>query len=147
MPARRRGLAQPGIETHGAYAFMRRYLKGTWDRRSSEAQAVKRLAGALAEDLGGWEGLTTGQRLLVDRIAVKTLVLGRIESYGLKEPVTEGGELRGLWGEHYLAYANSLRLDLQALGLRPVRGDENEGGLDAATMIQRAREREQEQDS
>lgn len=74
---------------------------------------------SIIQDLGGSARLTTAQLLLVDRIIFKLGFLRCVEIYiAEKGPFTEAGQLEPILRETYLAYANSLRLDLQALGIK-----------------------------
>jgi hypothetical protein len=69
-------------------------------------------------DLGPAENdLTTAQIILVDRVVTKLGVIRCIEEHIRENSVMVGQDLAPSLKASYLAYNNSLRLDLQALGL------------------------------
>jgi len=79
----------------------------------------------LIEDIGGTEeGLTTAQRVLIDRIISKLGVVRCIEEHIRENTVMTGHELAPSLRKSYLAYNNSIRLDLQALGIDKRQADE-----------------------
>jgi len=72
----------------------------------------------LIDDLGPTEAdLSAAQKVLIDRAVSKLCLLRCIEEQVKEEGVFRGGRLSHVLGEAYLAYSNSLRLDLQALGI------------------------------
>ena len=72
----------------------------------------------LIEDLGPTEeDLTSAQKVMIDRVINKLAILRCIEEQVLEDGVFLGGRLCHVLGESYLAYSNSIRLDLQALGI------------------------------
>lgn len=72
----------------------------------------------LIQDLGGEEkNLTTAQRVLIDRVVSKLGIIRLIEEYFDESPILNNGKLAYILRENYLAYNNSVRLDLQALGI------------------------------
>lgn len=106
-------------QTHGGYSLLRAVTKGELDGRSAVAQAIKTMCHQLARDLGsGWATLSAQQRLLCESVATKATVLSLMVGHALSHDVVEqDGKLRPPLGGHFLAWSNSLRLDLQALGL------------------------------
>jgi len=119
---------RPGRKTgtkikHGSYSLIargslpkkRRYLEGF----------LTKVREGLIRDYGpGEENLTTAQLILVDRVIGKLGVLRCIEEYSRESGVMEGQELSPPLKKNYLSWANSLRLDLQALGLDKRASDE-----------------------
>lgn len=105
--------------THGAWSLKRAINTGRLDMRSEAGQAVKRLQTRLETDLGGAENLSTQERLIVDRIVKKVLIVEALETYALsrKSIFKRNGELIGCLGRHYLSYSEALRRDLLAVGL------------------------------
>ncbi len=94
---------------HGLFVTLPRNVK--IDKRTRFGRAVSQLRRALIDDLGG--DLSTQKNLIVDRIVFKVLKLCSYESH-----IIDGNGGSNPSGEkYYLAFANSLRLDLQALGL------------------------------
>lgn len=105
---------------HGAWTLKRAIDNKRLDMRSEAGQAVKRLRAQLETDLGGADSLSTQERLLVDRIVKKTLIIETLEIYALgrKTIFKRNGELIGALGRHYLSFAAELRRDLQTLGMK-----------------------------
>ncbi len=79
------------------------------DGRSRFAKAVKALRNDLLQDLGG--SPSTQERLILDRAIYKTIRLSSFEAASMNDQASEKES------REYLAMANSLRLDLQSLGL------------------------------
>jgi len=101
---------------HGGYSLL---FKGELpeNRRYLRAYLTEVREG-LIQDLGPNEDdLSTGQRVLIDRIISKLGVVRCIEEYIRDNSVMEGKRLSPSLRESYLAYNNSIRLDLQALGI------------------------------
>jgi hypothetical protein len=102
------------LPTHGAYCqhFAKRYS----DARTAEGKRLKAVMDSLVEDLGGHENLNAGQRLLLDTIQSKLIVILQVGKYVDEQPeIIKGGELIPVLGKNYLAYLNSLRLALDQL--------------------------------
>jgi len=111
-PATKKGIAavtknlKPAPLQNGIYAKVLR--GGKVDGRTTLGQAMRALKQDLTRDIGG--DPSTQQHILIDRVVMKTFRCQAFEaafSEGSKEPEA-----------HYLALCNSLRLDLQALGLQ-----------------------------
>jgi hypothetical protein len=76
-------------------------------------------------DLGPTENdLTTAQIILIDRVVTKLGVIRCIEEHIRENSVMAEDDLAPSLKASYLAYNNSLRLDLQALGLDKKKVDE-----------------------
>lgn len=116
---------------HGAWSLKRAVDLGKLDGRSEAGQAIKRLRTQLEIDLGGAEHLSTQERILLDRIVKKVLIVEALETYALSRGsiFKRNGELIGALGKHYLSYAEALRRDLLAIGLQ--RRAKDAGSLDA----------------
>ena len=79
----------------------------------------------LIKDLGPTENdLTTAQIILVDRIISKLGVVRCIEEHIAENAVMVGKELAPALKASYLAYNNSIRLDLTALGINVKKSNE-----------------------
>lgn len=104
---------------HGAWSLKRALDLGKLDGRSEAGQALKRLRTQLETDLGGVENLSAQERILLDRIVKKVLIVEMLESYSLsrRSIFKRNGELIGALGRHYLSFCESLRRDLVAVGL------------------------------
>ena len=71
----------------------------------------------LINDLGGEENLSTAQAILIDRIISKLGCIRCIEEHTREGSVMVDQELAPALKSSYLAFSNSIRLDLQALGI------------------------------
>jgi hypothetical protein len=116
---------------HGAYSLIAR---GTLPRKR---RYLERFLGdvrqGLIKDLGPKEeNLTTAQLILIDRIIGKLGVLRCAEEFVRESGVVKGQELSPILKRSYLSWANSLRLDLQALGIDK---RQSEPGLTLAEII------------
>jgi len=101
---------------HGGYSFM---VKG--ELPENRKHILRYLTAArenLIRDLGPTEeDLTAAQIIIIDRIVSKLGVVRCIEEYIRENAVMTGARLSPSLRESYLAYNNSIRLDLQALGI------------------------------
>lgn len=101
---------------HGGYSFL---VKG--ELPENRKLVLRYLTGAragLITDLGPTEDdLTAAQIILIDRVICKLGVCRCIEEHIRETTVMKGEELAPALKASYLAYNNSIRLDLTALGL------------------------------
>ncbi len=99
---------------HGAYS--RHVRKRFTDGRTREGRQLRAVIDALIDDLGGHDNLNAGQRLLLDTIQSKLIVILQVSRYvDRQKEIIKGGELIPVLGKNYLAYLNSLRLTLAEL--------------------------------
>jgi hypothetical protein len=108
---------KPGVKvTHGAYSLIargefpskRRYI----ERWLSEVRQ------GMIRDLGPAEtDLSTAQAILIDRVIGKLGILRCIEEHVREKGVMKGNDISSCLAHNYLSWANSLRLDLLALGI------------------------------
>lgn len=121
MSRRRYGGGRP--PKHGARMLERLLQTNQLDRRTRTAQLLEAIRADIADDAGGWDRLTTRERILVDRIAAETLLCSAMENFALGQPspITEGGELLGVLRKSYTAHSANLARMLAQLGLRPER--------------------------
>ena len=99
---------------HGAYS--RHFAKRHTDARTREGKQLKAVMDALVADLGGHDNLNAGQRLLLDTIQSKLIVISQIGKYVDRQSVIiKDGKLLPVLGKNYLAYMNALRLALAEL--------------------------------
>lgn len=105
---------------HGGHRLERLLTTGKVDGRSELGVAQRRLRSRIEADLGGTENLSTQERLIVDRIVKKILMIEAIETYAFsrRSILKRNGDLIGCLGKNYLAYSAELRRDLLALGLQ-----------------------------
>lgn len=112
------------VERHGGFSFM---VKGELPKRRAYLRRyLSNVREGLIEDLGGSkgeDGLSTAKLVIVDRVISKLGVVRCIEEYHKRRPVIVKGELTPSLGKHYLAYTNSIRLDLALLGIERRLGD------------------------
>jgi len=110
----KRGGRRP--RSHGGYSYL---ASGTLPE--CRIHILKYLIAArqgIVSDLGPAENdLTTAQIILLDRVVTKLGVIRCVEEHIRVNSVMVGQELAPSLKASYLAYNNSLRLDLQALGL------------------------------
>lgn len=99
---------------HGAWSrhTRRRYT----DQRTREGRQLKVILDDLVADLGDHENLTAGQRLLLDTLQSKLIVVLQIAKYVDQQPeIIKDGQLIPCLSKNYLAYLNSIRLTLSEL--------------------------------
>jgi hypothetical protein len=109
---------------HGGFSLLVR--KGELpENRQYIARWLTEVREGLIEDLGpSEEDLPTAQRVLIDRIISKLGVIRCIEEHIRENSVMTGHNLAPSLRASYLAYNNSVRLDLQALGIDTRKADE-----------------------
>ena len=119
MPSRltvefKRGGKRP--KSHGGFSFIT-----TGQLPEHRANILKYLIAVrqgLIQDLGPTEhDLSTAKIVLIDRIITKLGVIRCVEEHVRENSVMVGDDLAPSLRASYLAYNNSIRLDLQALGL------------------------------
>jgi len=125
--------------THGGYTFL------STGRLPEHRREVERYLTAAREglirDLAGIEeNLTTAQVILIDRVIGKLGILRCIEEFIREHSVFEGSELAPCLKASYLAYGNSVRLDLRELGISRKAGDVILSPLQLADQIDREKE-------
>ena len=101
-------------QTHGAYAVQvrQRYT----DARTTEGRQLKSIMDSLVDDLGGHEKLNAGQRLLLDTLQSKLIVILQVGKYVDQQiDIIKDGQLLPVLGKSYLAYLNAVRLTLGEL--------------------------------
>ncbi len=100
---------------HGAYSngVRRRY----GDKRFREGKQLDAIMKALVEDCGGQDKLTASQRLILDSIKSKIVVLFQISKYVDLQPciIDKEGNLLPCLGRGFTTYSEALRRDLEAL--------------------------------
>lgn len=103
-------------KTHGGYSFL---SKGELpESRAHVERYLTAVREGLIRDLGPTEeDLTVAQMVLIDRVITKLGVIRCIEEHVRETSVMKGDRLSASLRESYLAYNNSIRLSLQALGL------------------------------
>ena len=110
----KRGGRRP--RSHGGYSFL-----ATGQLPENRVHILKYLMAVregLIRDLGPTENdLSTAQIILIDRIVSKIGIVRCQEEYAREHSVMDGNELTSCLKTSYLAYSNSIRLDLQALGI------------------------------
>jgi len=123
---------------HGGYAFLTRGTLPEHRRYIERYLTVARES--LIRDLGPTEqDLTAAQVIIIDRIISKLGVIRCIEEYIRENSVMVGQRVAPALRETYLAYDNSIRLGLTALGISTKRADES---LDVQGYIKQFDEKE-----
>ena len=104
------------VERHGGYSFL--VKQELPENRRHVLRYLTAVREGLIRDLGPTEeDLTTAQIVLIDRIISKLGIVRCIEEHIRETSVMKGDELTPSLKESYLAYNNSVRLALQALGI------------------------------
>jgi hypothetical protein len=107
-----------GAFRHGAFSqHMRERFS---DGRSKEGRVLRAAIRSLIDDLGGQDGISSGQRLLIDtsirpKLITLICIADWVDRQSQETIVSEKGELAKCLSTNYLAFTNSLRLDLLAL--------------------------------
>ena len=123
--------------THGGFSFLATGKLPEHRRYILQYLTAARMQ--LIRDIGGSEeNLSAQQIIIIDRIISKLGILRCIEEHVRETSIMRGHELVPALRASYLAYSNSLRLDLQALGIEKRTADE---ALDLGKYIQ-AKDRE-----
>lgn len=133
----------PGrAKTHGGYTFLT-----TGRLPEHRKEVLKYLTAAregLIRDIGPTEeDLTTAQIIIIDRIVSKLGVVRCMEEHIRENSVMVGPNLAPSLRASYLAYNNSIRLDLQALGIETKQANEP---LDLHTYIKKTYGKEDEKE-
>jgi hypothetical protein len=103
--------------SHGGYSLIIR--AGELPQRRTYLRAyLQKTYDDLTRDLGPREeDLTAAQRVLRERAVSKLAVIRCIEEHVKETGVFKGKELSPVLAKSYITYTNSLRLDLEALGI------------------------------
>lgn len=110
----KRGGKRP--KSHGGYSYLTRGELP--ENRGHILKYLMAVRQGLIRDLGPTEDdLSTAQIVLIDRVTTKIGVIRCVEEHIRENSVMAGDDLAPSLKASYLAYNNSLRLDLQALGL------------------------------
>ncbi len=109
--------------THGGYSFL---ATGRLPehRREVERYLTAGREGLIRDIAGIEENLSTAQVILIDRAIGKLGLLRCMEEHVRETGAFKGEELAPALRKSYLSYSNSLRLDLQALGIDKRPADE-----------------------
>lgn len=108
---------------HGGYSLL---TKGELpENRKYVRNYLTFVREGLIRDLGPKEeDLTTAQLVLIDRVIAKLGVLRLVEEHAKERGIFEDRSLSPSLKESYIAYDNSIRLSLQALGIGRKSSDE-----------------------
>jgi hypothetical protein len=87
------------------------------DLRTSEGRQLKAILDGLIDDLGGQRAISHAQRLCLENMRCKLIVLFQISKYVDQQEsvITEKGELLPCLGRGFTAYSEGIRRDLEAL--------------------------------
>jgi len=124
MPEKERKKPTGRPPKHGAFSIM--IARGELPENRKYIQRYLREAReGLISDLGGREqNLTQAQLILIDRVIAKLGIIRCIEEHCRETGVFQEGKLAHVLRDNYLSYTNSLRLDLQALGIEEKKTEE-----------------------
>ena len=103
---------------HGMYSVHMRERFS--DARTSEGRQLKAILKELVEDIGGQGGISAGQRMIIDtsirpKLITLLCIADWVDRQKQESIIDEKGELAKCLSTNYLAFTNSLRLDLVAL--------------------------------
>ena len=109
-------LARGRPQKHGAYSII---SKGRLPKNRRRVQIyLQEVRAGLIQDLGPTPAdLTTAQKILIDRVVQKLAIMRCIEEWADVHGLFEENNLIPPIKDFYLSCSNSLRLDLQALGI------------------------------
>jgi vacuolar-type H+-ATPase subunit E/Vma4 len=109
---------------HGAYSLM--VKAGELPKRRTYLRAyLSEVRASLISDLGPKEAdLTMAERILINSVVSKLSIIRCIEEAVKEEGVFRGRELSAVLSKSYITYCESLRRDLQALGINTRKGSE-----------------------
>jgi len=134
MTTKSRGKRGKQIIRHGAFSYLTRLTLP--DNRAYLRPHLSAVREGLIHDLGpAEEDLTTAQKLLIDRIIGQAGVIRLIEEHVREEGVFHGRMLTSVLAQNYLSFVNSMRLNLQALGINARAGAKMLGPLEIAAEI------------
>lgn len=101
---------------HGAYSYITRGELP--EKRRHIANYLTNIRESLIADLGPMEeDLTAAQLILIDRVVMKLGCVRLMEEHISETSVMKGNDLAPCLRSSYLAYNNSIRLDLVVLGI------------------------------
>lgn len=108
-------MSNPVVLKHGAFSTHTR--KRYSDKRTSEGKQLAGIIQGIVDDLGGPEGLTASQRLLLDGIRSKLVVILQVGKYAdeQKSLIDPDGQVLACLRSTFLSYQESLRRDLECL--------------------------------
>jgi len=134
MTKKPRGKSGRPIIRHGAYSYLTRLTVP--DHRAYLRPYLSAIREGLIRDLGPDEtDLTTAQRLLIDRIVGQAGVIRLIEEHCREQGIFQGRLLQPVLAKNYGSFVNSLRLNLQALGIDKRAGEKILNPLELAATI------------
>ncbi len=102
--------------THGGYSYLTRGELPE-DRNFIERYLTGVRQGLIRDLAESEEDLSTAQLILIDRIISKLGCVRCIEEFARTNGVIKGNRLTPSLAGNYLAYSNSIRLDLVVLGI------------------------------
>ena len=114
------------------------FLKTSQGIPLSVRRQVQGVREQLIRDIGGVEpALTAAQTILIDKTVNLYQVTLCLEAYVRREGPFRGKKLDPVLGQNYLAYVNTIRLNLRELGITTRAGDKMLGPLEIAAEIDR----------
>lgn len=114
---------------HGAFSVHVRHKYS--DLRTTEGRTLAGIINGIIDDLGGQEALSASQRLILDGMKSKLIVILQVSAYVDKQPslVGEDGEVLSCLRRTLLSYQAELRRDLELLHGMDRRQRKPGGGL------------------
>jgi len=126
-----------GAIRHGGYSVITKNIPLAVRRR------VQGVRDQLVRDIGGTEeALTAAQAILIDKTVNLYQITLCLEAYVRREGPFRGKKLDPVLGQNYLAYVNTIRLNLRELGITTRAGEKFLGPLEIAAEIDAENARE-----
>lgn len=118
MPRRRNRTGKPGGQKHNQNTVMHGSYRAdeqlVHDRRTKEARYLSQTETALINALGGDDGITPQEALIIKRASMKSLRCALAEAAMIRSNGNASESLQ----QDYLKWSQSLREDLKALGFK-----------------------------
>jgi len=100
-------------ESHGGYSYMGKGLLPA-NRKHVLSYLIASRQG-IVEDHGGEDKMSASQIIILDRVVSKLGCIRLMEEHARENGVFSKGEIQPCLKQHYLAFSNSLRRDLESL--------------------------------
>lgn len=123
-------------ESHGGYSYLHRAKAD--DNRKHILKYLIAVRRGLVRDLAGTEeDLSTAQIILIDRTISLLGCIRLMEEYAREHGIMRGNELQSCLQKNYITYNNTIRLNLQLLGIDHKDADRVLSPLELARKIDR----------
>jgi len=121
-------------ESHGGYSYLHR-AKADDNRKHILKYLIAARQGLVRDLAGIEEDLTTAQIIIVDRTISLLGCIRLMEEHARKNGIMRGSELLPCLQKNYITYNNTIRLNLQLLGIDNKEADRVLSPLELAREI------------